>query len=182
VFPLFARRDLIRLGLGLGAAGLCTPAFATSAAAPARSISVSNLHTGETLRAAYFEGGAYVPDAMNALCHVLRDHRTGETHPITPRLFDLVSSLTDTLAPGRMVEVICGYRSPATNAALHAQSARVATHSLHMEGMAMDIRLPGVELARLRDAALSLGRGGVGYYPDSANNFVHVDVGRVRRW
>jgi len=101
---------------------------------------------------------------------------------MAPGLFDLITSLQSSLSTTARVEVISGYRSPATNAALHAESSRVATHSLHMEGMAMDIRIPGVELPRLRDAALALGRGGVGYYPDPANNFVHVDVGRVRRW
>ena len=78
------------------------------------------------------------------------------------------------------VQVISGYRSPASNAALHANSSGVATRSLHMRGMAMDIRIPGVSLARVRDTALALGRGGVGYYP--ASDFVHVDVGKVRQW
>ena len=91
-----------------------------------------------------------------------------------------MATLTDRLETRETVHVISGYRSPETNAALHARSRGVAAHSLHMDGMAMDIRIPGVPLARLRDAALSLQRGGVGFYPGS--DFVHVDVGRVRRW
>ncbi len=177
-----ARRELLRLGLGLTAAGFATSAFATAVVPPQRLIALTNLHTGESLRTHYFENGAYLPDAMSALARVLRDHRTGETHAMAPGLFDVVNTLSNTLAPGQTVEVISGYRSPASNSALQAQGHRVASHSLHMDGLALDIRIPGVELARLRDAALALGRGGVGYYPGAANNFVHVDVGRVRRW
>jgi uncharacterized protein YcbK (DUF882 family) len=170
------------MGLGMGAAACFGPAFATSTAPAVRSLALTNLHTGESLTAAYFENGSYLPDALNALSRVLRDHRTGESHVMATGVLDVVSTLSAQLAPGRSVEVISGYRSPATNAALRAGGGRVATRSLHMDGLAMDIRIPGVDLARLRDAALALGRGGVGYYPDAANNFVHVDVGRVRRW
>jgi uncharacterized protein YcbK (DUF882 family) len=95
-------------------------------------------------------------------------------------LFDLLHQLSGRLETSGPFQIISGYRSPATNAALHARSSGVAKHSLHMEGMATDIRVPGVELGRLRAAALDIGRGGVGYYPQS--NFVHVDTGRVRRW
>jgi len=179
---VLGRRDLLKLAVGASALGLARPALATSLASGPRSLALTNLHTGESLTAAYFENGAYVPDALAALSHVLRDFRTGESHVMAPGLFDLITALQSSLATTARVEVISGYRSPATNAALHAESSRVATHSLHMDGMAMDIRIPGVELSRLRDAALALGRGGVGYYPDAANNFVHVDVGRVRRW
>ena len=155
------------------------PASAAAASAP-RSLSVLNLHTGEKLAATYFEGGRYLPDALAALDRVLRDHRTGEVHPIAPGLIDLVADLAGQFGRPDAVQIISGYRSPASNAALHARSSGVATRSLHMQGMAMDIRVPGAPLERLRDSALALGKGGVGYYPDS--NFVHVDVGRVRRW
>lgn len=173
------RRMLLKGALGLAGAAMFTP-FARAAEAPARSLSLFNLHTGETLKATFFEGGAYVPAAMGALEHLLRDFRTGTVHSISPGLLDLVATLTDRLDTRETVHVISGYRSPQTNAVLHARSSGVAAHSLHMDGMAMDIRVPGVELAHLRDAALSLQRGGVGYYPGS--DFVHVDVGRVRRW
>jgi uncharacterized protein YcbK (DUF882 family) len=147
---------------------------------PARKLGFHNLHTGESVEAAYWEQGAYVPDALEAVNRVLRDFRTGEVHPIDPRLLDLLARLQGRLDVTRPFQVISGYRSPATNAKLHSASSGVATKSLHMQGMAIDIRLPDVELTRLRDAALSLQGGGVGYY--QASNFVHVDVGRVRRW
>jgi uncharacterized protein YcbK (DUF882 family) len=176
------RRDLLKVAIGASALSLAGPTLATSLSPAQRSIALTNLHTGESLTAAYFENGVYVPDALAALSHVLRDYRTGESHVMAPGLFDLVTTLQTALSTTARVEVISGYRSPVTNAVLRAESSRVAAHSLHMDGMAMDIRIPGVELPRLRDAALALGRGGVGYYPDAANNFVHVDVGRVRRW
>jgi len=174
------RRKL--LGYAMGAAGI--GAFGSRADAtaigPARAIALTNLHTGESLKATYWEGGAYVPDALDALNHVLRDHRTGEVHTMAPQLFDLVTALRARLETDTVVQVISGYRSPLTNAALHAHSEGVASHSLHMQGEAIDLRIAGVELDHIRDAALSLQRGGVGYYP--ASQFVHVDVGRVRRW
>jgi uncharacterized protein YcbK (DUF882 family) len=171
------RRRVLAAGLGLAVPAL--GASAAAASAP-RSLSVLNLHTGERLAATYFEGGRYLPDALAALDRVLRDHRTGEVHPIAPGLIDLVADLAGQFGRPDAVQIISGYRSPASNAALHARSSGVATRSLHMQGMAMDIRVPGAPLERLRDSALALGKGGVGYYPDS--NFVHVDVGRVRRW
>lgn len=172
------RRALMRGALGVAGTGL----FGTLAHADVapRTLSLLNLHTGEALKATYFEAGRYLPDALAAMNHVLRDHRTGETHTMAPGLLDLVTTLSRKFETNQSVQVISGYRSPQSNAALHRASNGVATHSLHMEGEAMDIRIPGVELASLRDAALSLQRGGVGFYP--ASDFVHVDVGRVRRW
>lgn len=173
-----------RRGLLLGAAGFAVAALsggvAKASAAGPRSLSLYNLHTGEALRATYFEYGAYVPDALQAMNHLLRDFRTGEAHPIAPGLIDLVTTLRSSVETEQTVQVISGYRSPHTNAALQELGHGVATHSLHMQGMAIDIRIPGIQLAHLRDAALALRSGGVGYYPDS--DFVHVDVGRVRRW
>ena len=171
------RRGLI--GGSLAAFGVSLFGSPALAAAP-RSLSVLNLHTGEALKATYWDGGAYLPDALAGLDKVLRDHRTGQVHPIAPGLFDLISALNAKLETSQTVQVISGYRSPQTNASLHAKSAGVATRSLHMDGKAMDLRIGGVALTHLRDAALSLQLGGVGFYPNS--NFVHVDVGRVRRW
>ncbi len=179
-----ARRGLLRTGLAM-AAGAATlshaiPALAFADSKGARRLGFKHLHTGETLDVAYWENGAYVPDALGAVNHVLRDWRTGETHVIEPKLLDLLTALQARLGKDEHFDVICGYRSPATNAMLHDRSSEVATHSLHMVGQAIDIHLPGVELANLRDAAMSLGLGGVGYYPES--DFVHVDIGRVRHW
>lgn len=175
---LMHRRALFAGALGLGGSTLLGP-LAHADVAP-RTLSLLNTHTGESLKATYFEAGRYVPDALAAMNRVLRDHRTGEVHPIAPGLLDLVTTLTRTFGTAASVQVISGYRSPQTNAKLHKASNGVATRSLHMKGEAMDIRIRGVELADLRDAALALRRGGVGFYPSS--DFVHVDVGRVRRW
>ncbi|MDZ4321160.1 MAG: YcbK family protein [Phenylobacterium sp.] len=169
------RRVLLGAALTLP---LATPALAANPAP--RNVSVLNLHTGERLAATYWEAGAYVKDALAGLAKVLRDHRTGETHDMAPGLLDLVASLQAEFA-AQPVQVISGYRSPRTNEALRQSGGGgVAKRSLHMDGLAMDIRMPGVDLARLRDAAWGLQSGGVGYYPGS--DFVHVDVGRVRRW
>jgi uncharacterized protein YcbK (DUF882 family) len=145
-----------------------------------RSVSFDNLHTGQRLSADYWADGDYIPDALKTIDHVLRDFRTGDVHPIEPRLLDLLALLRAKLETESAVRVISGYRSPKTNAMLHEKSDGVASSSLHMEGMAIDIRIGGRQLAKVRDAALTLAAGGVGYYPRS--DFVHVDVGRVRRW
>lgn len=169
----FSRRILLA-----GLAGLVVPLSARSA--EARELSFYHIHTGEKIRLAYFDNGAYQPDALDALNHFMRDWRTGDVHVIDPGLFDQLHALQAKVeAPGAF-NVICGYRSPATNAMLHDRSDGVATHSLHMDGMAMDICLPGKDLKQLHNAALALAAGGVGYYPSSG--FIHMDTGRVRRW
>jgi uncharacterized protein YcbK (DUF882 family) len=140
-------------------------------------------HTNERLDIVYRRGESYVPEALAALDRYLRDHRTGEVRHFDPRLFDLLYDLTASLTDsGGEIDVICGYRTPWSNELLRTRSAHtgVALHSLHMQAEAIDIRLPGIPTSALRDAALRLQRGGVGYY--RAADFVHVDVGRVRRW
>ena len=140
-------------------------------------------HTNERLDIIYRSGENYLPDALAVLDHFLRDHRTGEVRHFDPHLFDLLYDLTTSVndASGE-IDVICGYRTPWSNEFLRTRSSHtgVALHSLHMQAEAIDIRLPGIPTSAVRDAALRLQRGGVGYYRDS--NFVHVDVGRVRRW
>jgi uncharacterized protein YcbK (DUF882 family) len=142
-----------------------------------------NTHTNERLDIVYRRGDAYITEALDRLDRYLRDPLTGAVHRFEPRLFDLLWDLTASLNDtGGEIDVICGYRTPATNEFLRNRSANsgVAVHSLHMQAEAIDIRLPGVATSAVRDAALRLQRGGVGYYRDS--NFVHVDVGRIRRW
>jgi uncharacterized protein YcbK (DUF882 family) len=175
------RRWLLKAALGACAALGTAPTLAHAVAlAPARRLSLDNLHTGERLAAVYWADGAYLPDAARQIDHLLRDFRANEVHPIDPKLLDLLYALTALLPEKSPYEVISGYRSPTTNAMLHAASDGVAAHSLHTQGMAIDVRVPGTVLARLRDQAKSLHGGGVGYYARS--DFVHVDVGRVRYW
>ena len=176
----FAGGALLNGAITAGAgAGLISSARAAQPSEPRR-LSFVNTHTGDTFADVYWEAGAYVADAMAAINHVMRDHRSGETHAIDPRLLDQLHQLrglVDALAP---YQIISGYRSPLTNARLHANSSGVATRSLHMDGRAIDIRVRGVALPRLRDAALGMRAGGVGYY--EASDFIHIDTGRVRRW
>jgi uncharacterized protein YcbK (DUF882 family) len=140
-------------------------------------------HTNKRLDIVYRRGDVYLPEALMQLDEYLRDHRTGDVHHFDPRLFDLLYDLTASLGDtGGEIDVVCGYRTPRSNEFLRTRSAHtgVARNSLHMQAEAIDIRLPGISASTLRDAALRLQRGGVGYYRES--NFVHVDVGRVRRW
>jgi len=176
----FSRRQFLKLGLCAGAA-MAMPRMAWSMAAPAaKELSLYNLHTNESLKAAFVENGRYVPSAMEALSHLLRDYRTGDAHPIDPALFEQMHSLQQLVEKPGAFHIISGYRSPKTNQTLHARSGGVASKSMHLEGRAIDIRLPGKELALLHKAALSMKAGGVGYYPSS--DFIHIDTGRVRHW
>ena len=174
------RRAILGYGVSAALSLAVFPAQAAPLLPRVRRLSFQNLHTGESWSDEYFANGRYEPQALAGIRHVLRDHRTGTSHEIDVRLLDLLVELRWTLDSEQRFEVISGYRSPQTNAMLHRESAGVAASSLHMEGMAIDIRLPGRSLGKVRDAALWLGQGGVGYYPKS--DFVHVDVGRVRRW
>ncbi len=178
------RREFLRAGAALFGAGIVSgiagPAIANAEKAGAKSVAFFNLHTGERLKAEYWANGAYVPEALEAVNRVLRDYRNNEVHAIDPGLLDLLHTLQAVIVSNPEVQVISGYRSPATNARMHEHSAGVAAHSLHMVGQAIDIRLADVKLDRLHGAALAMRAGGVGYYPSL--DFVHVDVGRVRQW
>jgi len=179
------RRSFLRTSAALGAAALsamATPALAstTPAKAATRRLQFVNLHTGERLEAAYWSRGSYVQDSLKRFAWVLRDHRSGETHAMDPKLFDLLHQLQRRIGTQAPFEVISGYRSPATNAQLRSGSSGVAKNSLHMQGRAIDIRVPDRPLAQLHEAALALELGGVGLYTRS--NFVHVDTGDVRHW
>ena len=140
-----------------------------------------HLHTGEHIDVVYRIGNEYLPKAVAQLDHFLRDHRTGDVKDFDVKEFDLLHDLLAKLhdANGE-IDIVCGYRTPWSNNFLRTHSGGVAQHSQHMEAKAIDIRIPGVPTSEVRDAALSMARGGVGYYPVS--NFVHVDVGPVRHW
>lgn len=178
---VLGRRALLTGALASAGAMLAAPAVSWAAGSGGvRKIALTNLHTGDAFKEVYFADGAYIQDALAEAARVLRDWRTGEVHRIDPGLFDALAAAQARLETMGPFQVISGYRSPKTNAALNAKSSGVATKSLHMLGQAVDVRLPGVELRHLQKAALSLGAGGVGFYPQS--NFVHMDVGRVRQW
>jgi uncharacterized protein YcbK (DUF882 family) len=175
-----ARRRFIQTLLGTGAV-LATPVLQASLhRASDRSLAFTNLHTGETLRSTYWAEGGYLEDELKGVNQVLRDHRSGEIYAMDPKLLDLLYVLQQSVGVSGAFHIISGYRSPKTNQKLRTKSSGVAKRSLHMQGKAMDIRLPGCELKHLRDAALSLQAGGVGYYARS--DFIHIDTGRVRRW
>jgi uncharacterized protein YcbK (DUF882 family) len=154
---------------------------ALAALPDARSLAMSHTHTGERVALVYAVGERYVPEALGQLNLFLRDHYSGEVGLIDPQLFDLLHRVKLTLGGSPSFQVISGYRCPTTNTRLrNTRGGGVAQRSLHMDGKAIDIRAPGVPLADLRDAALSLKVGGVGFYP--REQFVHVDTGRVRSW
>ncbi len=178
------------LGRSLGAAHLAVAsvllptagrALATTADAQARRLSLNHLHTLERTALVYALGSAFVPTALEHLNHFLRDHYSGEVGVIDPELFHLLHRVRRELGSEGAFHVISGYRSPHTNETLRTtRGGGVARRSLHMDGKAIDVRLPGVSLADLRDAAIDLKVGGVGFYP--RENFVHIDTGRVRAW
>ena len=147
---------------------------------PERKLSLLNLHTGESVTATYWAEGQYQGNELAAINNILRDHRTGDIHQMDSELLELLNLLHQKVDAKKNFQVISGYRSPKTNAALNKKSNGVAKKSLHMQGKAIDIRLPGCDLSDLRNAAISCQKGGVGFYPKSS--FIHIDTGRVRRW
>lgn len=182
---MFKRRDFLKFAFGqcaVGATALCAPSLvlAKSQTPPERQLSFYHLHTGEKLSATYWADGEYIAQELQGLNYLLRDHRTNEVQAMDKNLLDLLYVLQQQVDKSGAFHIISGYRSPKTNAKLRRQSNGVAKRSLHMQGKAIDIRLPGVPLKHLRQAALQLRAGGVGFYPKS--NFVHIDTGRPRFW
>ncbi len=178
------RRQVLKGGLLLSLACL-NPVQALAGFSPVsfaeRSLSMTNTHTGEHLKeVVYWEAGKYIPDALEHIDHVLRDHRTDEVHPIDPMTLDLMAAISRKVGAKSPFQIISGYRSPKSNQLLRNSSQGVAKKSYHMQGKAVDLRLPGVPLKVVRKAALELRMGGVGYYPKS--DFIHIDSGRVRSW
>jgi uncharacterized protein YcbK (DUF882 family) len=165
----------------LATTGLSATAADTPSTATAYSLHLYHLHTGEHLDIVYRIGDHYLPEAVAELDHFLRDHRTGDVKDYDVKEFDLLHDLMTKLGrPNGVIDIVCGYRTPWSNNYLRQHGHGVAEHSQHMEAKAIDIRIPGVPTAQVRDTALAMQRGGVGYYAQS--DFVHVDVGRVRHW
>jgi len=178
------RRRFLQCGLAAATSLVLPEAFGKiridTLPQPERKLSFLNLHTGESITATYWADGKYQNNELAAINNVLRDHRTGDVHAMDSGLLELLNELHLKVGAKESFQVISGYRSPKTNAALNKKSNGVAKKSLHMQGKAIDIRLPGCSLTNLRDAALSCNKGGVGFYAKS--NFIHIDTGRVRRW
>jgi len=175
--PVITRRALLAVGASAAALGLAPSALANEA----RTLDLYHTHTRERLSVTYAENGRPIPDALEEISRFLADFRTGDVHPIDPRLLDALHRLRLRAGGKGVFEIISAYRSPKTNEMLRSTGGGgVAKRSLHMEGKAIDVRLRGVRTARLRAEALALGAGGVGYYPES--DFVHVDTGRLRQW
>jgi uncharacterized protein YcbK (DUF882 family) len=145
-----------------------------------KTLSFEHTHTGDKLKLTYFERGSYIKDALLEINYLLRDYHTDDIHPIDTALLDQLYDLKQTLGVNKPFHIVSGYRSPYTNAQLRKHSHGVAEHSLHMQGRAIDIRIEGVATHTIRNAALTMARGGVGYYPQ--NNFVHLDTGEFRTW
>jgi len=165
----------------VGGAALASAQKTLAALPKSRSLAFNHTHTGERISLVYAVDDQYVPGSLTAFNHLLRDHYSGEVGNIDPQLFDLLHRLKETLGCDLPFDVISGYRCPSTNSTLrHARGGGVAKRSLHMDGKAIDIRLASVSIDDLRDAALSLRQGGVGFY--QREQFVHVDTGAVRRW
>ncbi|RJX17330.1 MAG: DUF882 domain-containing protein [Desulfobulbus sp.] len=160
---------------------LCSalPAWATGKSGN-RSLTFYNTHTEEQLRVTYARNNAYDQAALRKVNLFLRDHRTDDVHPIDPKLLDILYAVQRAYGDNGIFEVISGYRSPQSNARLRRGSWGVARKSLHMVGRAIDVRRTGMKTRTLREIALELQRGGVGYYAKS--DFVHLDTGRFRTW
>lgn len=174
------RREFLQFGAGVAAALLASPAFAKISRQQERSLSFYHTHTGERMSTVYWAEGDYLDSGLQEINTILRDHRSGEVYTMDSRLLDLLYVLQSQVNSKKTYQIISGYRSPTTNAALRKKSSGVAKRSYHMQGKAIDVRLPGCDLKKLHSAALALKSGGVGYYPGS--NFIHVDVGPVRHW
>lgn len=173
------RRSLLKLAGSLVTLAV-VPLPSLARTADTRELSFFHTHTSEKLRVVYAENGAYVPEALAEVNRLLRDFRSGDVHPIDPRLLDILHDAREHTGGRGTFEVISGFRSPHTNEMLRHQSGGVAQRSLHLQGQAIDVRLTGTQTRQLRQAAVAMGRGGVGFYPSS--DFVHLDTGRVRTW
>ena len=145
-----------------------------------RTLKFYHMHTGEKLRATYFENGRYVPQALHHVNALFRDYRTGDVKHIDPRLLDVLHEVQTQLRSSEAFHIVSAYRSPATNAMLREHSHGVAKGSMHIQGKAVDIRLPGRDCRDIYQVALNLSAGGAGYY--EASDFVHIDTGKVRHW
>lgn len=177
----FGRRWALKAAICLGAIPIAPVSMAsTTTTSSPRNLALVNMHTGESLEITYFDGNAYIPDALGRINELMRDHRAEQVHDMSTTLLDTLHDLRANIGADQPFQLLSGYRSPQTNAMLRSKRTGVAKRSYHMQGLAADIRLQGFKLSALRKQALALKTGGVGYYPKSG--FIHVDVGPVRAW
>jgi uncharacterized protein YcbK (DUF882 family) len=178
-----SRRNFIGFMLWAGMSGLSSKSvFAAieELTTTERSLSLYNPHTKESFNEVYWRKGKYVPDALKSINYIMRDFHAHDTKRIDTHLLDLLSAISIKLKPEKPFHVISGYRSPATNAKLRKRGKGAAKNSYHIQGKAVDIRLPGYRTSVLRQTAYKLKAGGIGYYPHQ--RFVHIDVGPIRYW
>ncbi|MCA3181221.1 MAG: DUF882 domain-containing protein [Burkholderiaceae bacterium] len=176
-----ARRLLIVRAAALAAPALLLSRKAGASVPRADMLSFVHIHTGESLSVGWRVEGEPDANALRRIDRLLRDVRTGDVHPIDPALLEQLHRVSRAVGSRGPFQVISGFRSPRTNAMLRRTGGGgVARASLHLEGRAIDVRLADIPLATLRDAALELRAGGVGFYP--SEGFVHLDTGRVRTW
>jgi len=178
---------LVRAGARLGVAGLflfgANDALQTAVAeGDTRTITFHHLHTGEDIAITYKRNGRYDEAALKKLDWFMRDWRREASTHMDPHLFDLLWEAYREVDGSEPIQVVCGYRSPATNSMLRARSNGVAQFSQHTHGQAMDFFIPGVPLQKIRAVGLRMQRGGVGFYPTSGSPFVHLDTGTIRHW
>ncbi len=180
----FTRRSIIKAG-ALFTACFAAPSLAHASVnaafrTPVRSVFLLNPHTGDKLKTVYWENGQYHSEPLKDIAYVMRDQHTEDMSPIDPKLMDILHALQTTLRTNNPFEVVCGYRTPRSNAFIYKHERGVGKNSYHMYGRAVDIRLADRSASSIQRAAWSLQQGGVGYYPRA--DFVHIDTGGVRRW
>lgn len=175
----YSRRRFIAQGLGLGGACLL-PALSRANNQASRQLSLHSTHTGESLTVVYFQHGGYDRNSLQQLNTLLRDHRQNVATEMDPTLFDQLWQIQQLLEDDRSVEIISGFRTKKTNNMLRGRSSGVARNSYHRKGKAIDFRLPAVPTKQVRNVAIHLQNGGVGYYRKS--NFIHIDSGPIRAW
>lgn len=176
-----SRRKFLKVLGGVSAlTALPNQSFASLHKSKEQSLSLLNLHTGESLSSTFFAEGIFQSNSLTELDFLLRDHRNGQVHSMDKQLIILLHELQQTFGDHKPIHVISAYRSPESNEKLRAKSSKVAKKSYHMQGKAIDIRIPGVPLGELHRASLSKKAGGVGIY--SRSDFIHLDIGRVRQW
>ena len=178
------RRAVLRTSLIgavlVGARWMC-PSIASARDLPEGRLKFVNVWTNEQLDVTYRnEDGRYDLEALDDVNYLLRCHYTDEVGAIDVRVLEHLNLVLNSLGGDREVQVISGFRSPEYNALLVRSGRRAARNSLHIQGQAIDIRIPGVHPKTVRNAALGLKYGGVGYYPRS--KFVHLDSGPFRHW